>query len=150
VVDRALPSFDIREYHEVTVDADAERVLAIALAVPAASDPIVNVLFRLRGIPRGRITLRELMDHLASGGVATTPHSAVACWDTAGVRIAFALWTDPLSGARTRLASETRVLALSPGTRQRFGLYWSVVGPFSALIRRRWLTQAKRLAESRP
>ena len=32
-----------------------------------------------------------------------------------------------------------RVHALTPRARRLFRLYWLVVGPFSALIRRRWL-----------
>jgi hypothetical protein len=71
-----------------------------------------------------------------------------ATWDVAGVRIAFALWSEAIPGGASRLATETRVLALDPGAWIRFRLYWLVVGPFSALIRRRWLAAAKRLAEA--
>jgi hypothetical protein len=39
----------------------------------------------------------------------------------------------------SRLSTETRVLAADARARRLFRLYWLVVGPFSALIRRRWL-----------
>jgi hypothetical protein len=39
----------------------------------------------------------------------------------------------------TSVTTETRVLAPDAGSRRAFRLYWLVVGPFSALIRRRWL-----------
>jgi hypothetical protein len=40
-----------------------------------------------------------------------------------------------------RLTTETRVEALDDAARRAFLRYWRVVGPFSALIRRRWLKQ---------
>jgi hypothetical protein len=41
------------------------------------------------------------------------------------------------------LSTETRVLAVDDAARRAFGRYWLVVGPFSALIRRRWLRAAR-------
>jgi len=46
----------------------------------------------------------------------------------------------------SRLSTETRVLAADPRARRLFRLYWLVVGPFSALIRRRWLRAVARRA----
>lgn len=43
-----------------------------------------------------------------------------------------------------RLITETRVAATSFWALVVFRLYWLVVGPFSALIRRRWLRAAAR------
>ncbi|HXH98057.1 MAG TPA: hypothetical protein VNH40_12700, partial [Gaiellaceae bacterium] len=42
------------------------------------------------------------------------------------------------------LATETRVSALDAAARRAFRRYWLVVGPFSGLIRRRWLSAAER------
>ena len=47
----------------------------------------------------------------------------------------------------TELRTETRVLATDAASRQRFGRYWRLVRPGSALIRRSWLGAAKRRAE---
>src|SRR5439155_20660929 len=59
------------------------------------------------------------------------------------------LWAVPRSsGDGTTLATETRVYSADSAARRRFHLYWLVVGPFSALIRRRWLAAARRAAES--
>jgi hypothetical protein len=46
------------------------------------------------------------------------------------------------------LRTETRVLATDAASRQRFGRYWRLIRPGSALIRRTWLGAAKRRAES--
>jgi hypothetical protein len=51
-------------------------------------------------------------------------------------------------GSQTLLSTETRVLATDATARRLFGLYWKVVGPFSALIRRIMLTKIKREAET--
>ena len=157
VLDDVLPRYDMREYHETIVAAEPEVVLAEALEMPAASDAIVSTLFRLRGIRGGDRPLRELFDQLGFAPVVSSgrARSGVAEWRPLRLRAAFALWAEPVPEARgrhgtetrTRLATETRVVALDRGARLRFGLYWLVVGPFSALIRRRWLATAKRRVE---
>ena len=91
--------------------------------------------------PRKRPLVLVVEDDPTLGDVMLT-----ALWDVAGLRIAFALWAERGPDA-TRLSTETRVLALSRAARIRFRLYWLAVGPFSALIRRRWLAAAKRRAE---
>ena len=144
-----LPRYDVREYHETTVAADADDVLEAALGMPAASDPLVAGLLWLRRVPGGRLPLRDFLRHLGFTLVVSTTRSfgAVAPSGATGVRLGFAVWVEPDANGRARLATETRVLAERPGARLRFRLYWLVVGPFSALIRRRWLAAAKRRAE---
>jgi hypothetical protein len=50
--------------------------------------------------------------------------------------------------ATTRLATETRVRCLDDSSRRRFRMYWSVIGPFSGLIRREVLRAIRRSSES--
>ena len=51
--------------------------------------------------------------------------------------------------AACTLTTETRVYASDASTRRRFALYWRVIYPGSALIRRMWLRAIARRAESR-
>jgi hypothetical protein len=51
--------------------------------------------------------------------------------------------------AACTLTTETRVYATDASTRWRFALYWRVIYPGSALIRRMWLRAIARRAESR-
>jgi hypothetical protein len=51
--------------------------------------------------------------------------------------------------AACMLTTETRVYATDTSTRRRFALYWRVIYPGSALIRRMWLRAIARRAESR-
>ena len=39
----------------------------------------------------------------------------------------------------TRIMTETRIQATDPATRRRFRVYWTLIMPGSALIRRNWL-----------
>jgi hypothetical protein len=150
VLDAVLPSYDVREYHEITVYASPEAALATVLALPAARDPVVAALFWLRRIPGGDLPLRDFFPQLQIRPAISTPTAYIALGDFLGVTIAFGIWAVPIAGENeTRLATETRVHASSPAARRRFHLYWLVVGPFSALIRRRWLSAARRAAESR-
>ena len=51
-------------------------------------------------------------------------------------------------GARTKLETETRVVALGIGARAMFESYWLLIATSSAAIRRSWLNAIKRRAES--
>jgi hypothetical protein len=53
----------------------------------------------------------------------------------------------PATGGRTVLTTETRVLCADHATRRRFRTYWSVIGPFSGLIRREMLAAIRDSAE---
>ena len=147
MLDSVLPSYEVREYHEVAVDASPEDAMAAALALRAASDPIVATLFWLRGVPGGGLSFKAFFSRLGLEPVVQTDRAFVGVGDLFGVRIAFGMWADD-RGKGARLATETRVHELDSTARLRFRLYWLVVGPFSALIRRRWLAAARRAAES--
>ena len=148
VLDAVLPSYQVRGRHQTTVYATPEAALAAALTVPAACDPIVAALFWFRRIPGGSLPLRDFFPQLGIRPAISTPTAFVGLGDFLGVTIAFGIWAVPIGRGSTRLATETRVHAADSAARRRFRLYWLVVGPFSALIRRRWLAAARRAAEA--
>ena len=47
----------------------------------------------------------------------------------------------------SELRTETRVVTTDAASRRRFGRYWRLIQPGSALVRRGWLAPAKRRAE---
>jgi hypothetical protein len=149
-IDDVLPRFDAHEVHSVALRVPAEQAIELALATPVAADPVVRALFRLRGLA-GRGTIGEALTRLglrelarADGeivfGAAGTP------WRPGGGIHPFAsvqagqvqIVTDFRADGAT-LTTETRILAVDDVARRSFRRYWRVVGPFSALIRRRWL-----------
>jgi hypothetical protein len=150
LIDDVLPHYDVHEVHSVALRLPPEEAIARALATPVASDPIVRVLLRLRGL-KGRGTIDDMLARLglqplARGdgeivfGAAGTPWrtgGGIEPFNTAGpgqVRMV----TDFRADGQ-RLTTETRVAAVDEAAQRAFLRYWRLVGPFSALIRRRWL-----------
>jgi hypothetical protein len=147
LIDDWLPEFDVGKRYDAAVAASPERALDLVLATPVAPDPVVGALLAVRGLPaRGRAVedyLRALeFDHLGR-----TPTEWAAAHDGERLKIAVAFEAEPIPGG-SRLATETRVRALDDRTRRRFRLYWLAIGPFSGLIRRRWLRAVQEAARA--
>ena len=156
-IDEVLPRYDVHEVHSIACDVEPERAVATALALPIESDPIVRVLLRLRGLRSGgtieeafrRGGFQELLRRegavvVGASGAPWRRRPTVGRFDDAQpgtVRMATSFEAD---GAR--ITTETRVAGEDDAARRAFGRYWRVVGPFSALIRRRWLARIAREA----
>ena len=159
-LDEFLPEYDVRERHERRVPGTPELAVAAALGTPVAPDGIVRALFRLRGLPGGgsvlgalrAIGFTPLVDEpdcvvLGAAGRPWSPRSRLTAFDKAGageIRVVFDITATAATDGMSILATETRVAAMDPGARRAFRRYWLAVGPFSALIRRRWLAAAER------
>jgi hypothetical protein len=158
-LDELLPEYDVREVHERRVPAQPEDAVAAALGIPIAPDALVRTLFKLRGLPGGSVygALRSIgfaelvrePDRVVLGvaGRPWTRRGRLAPFDKAGpgdVRMALEVVATALGAGESLLATETRVAAVDAPARRAFRRYWLVVGPFSALIRRRWLAAAER------
>jgi len=158
-LDEVLPAYDVCERHERRVAADPETAVAAALGIPIAPDAIVRALFRLRGLPGGGSVegaLRALgFDPIVeepgyivfgAAGRPWSPRARPGPLDRAGaghVRMVTSIEATAVAGG-SLLATETRVAAVDASARRAFRGYWLVVGPFSALVRRRWLAAAAR------
>jgi hypothetical protein len=141
LLDDWLPEFDVVERHDAAVPAPPGRSLEILLGSPAAPDRIVAALLRARGMPaRGR-TIEEFFGGEQFRQLGRGPTEWAAALERSGLKIAIDFRAEPIPGG-SRLSTETRVKATSERARRRFRLYWLAIGPFSALIRRRWLAAA--------
>jgi hypothetical protein len=141
-LDAWLSRYEQREYHERRVEAAPERALDAALRIPVEVDAVVRALFRLRrGVDARGKSLEQFFAPPWAEVLERTQSSFVARVDRRATRIVFDLRARPTNGGST-LSTETRVA----GGGLPFRLYWLVVGPFSALIRRRWLIAAARRA----
>lgn len=149
-----LPECDISSRHVRHVPAEPERAFAALLASPP--DPVVRALLRLRGLQPASL------DAFFSGHgfevLARTPTELVVGASGRPWRLTERLraFDDQRPGTvrfaadfraeaapeGTLLSTETRVLAADDRGRRAFRRYWRFVGPFSALIRRRWLRAA--------
>jgi hypothetical protein len=169
-IDDWLPRFDVHERHELELPVPPERALELMLSTPAASDWIVRLLIGARGMaarqePLERfflahrfVVLSRSPTELVAGAVGAVwrPRGGLVqldgadAWRNADVRgtikAAIDFRAEP-TVTGSRLSTETRVLASDASARRAFRLYWLVVGPFSALIRRRWLAAAMESAK---
>jgi hypothetical protein len=162
LIDEWLPRFDVHERHEVELAVPPERALELVLAIPAGPDRIVRALTGARGMVARReplerfflahrfVVLSRTPTEWVGGAVGAVwrprgglvPLRDAEAWRAAAVprtiKAAIDFRAEPAAGG-SRLSTETRVLAMDDRARRAFRLYWLVVGPFSALIRRRWL-----------
>jgi hypothetical protein len=159
-LDEYLPVYDVRERHERRVLATPALAVAAALRTPVAPDALVRTLFRLRGLPGGgsvhgalrAIGLAPLVEEpdcvvLGAAGRPWSPRSPLTPFDQAGpgqVRVVFDITATAAADGGSLLVTETRVAAMDAKARRALRAYWLAVGPFSALIRRRWLAAAER------
>jgi hypothetical protein len=169
LIDEWLPRFDVHERHEIDLAVPPERALELVLAIPAAPDRIVRTLSGARGmVARDQPLERFFLAHRfvvldrtptewvggAIGAVwrprgGLVPLADPGAWRDAAVPGTIKAAIDFRAEARpggSRLSTETRVLAMDARARRAFRLYWLAVGPFSALIRRRWLKAASSAA----
>jgi hypothetical protein len=150
LIDDVLPKFDAHEVHSVALRLPPEQAIELALTTPIAADPFVRGLFRLRRLT-GQGTIGEALtrlglDELARADGEIVFGAAGTPWRPSGGIHPFDLVragqvqvvTDFRADGET-LTTETRILAVDEVARRSFRRYWHVVGPFSALIRRRWL-----------
>jgi hypothetical protein len=124
--------------------------------------PVARFLFGLRGLPTARD--RVLLDlegfqrvaedpgrELVVGGVGRPWIPTARLRRDADVRTfaepGYAKMALNVTYDGRTLATETRVQLTDPRSRRRFKLYWLIVGPFSALIRRIWLRAIARRAQ---
>jgi hypothetical protein len=146
LLDEHVPVYEVRERHAVALPVAPERALQLALAAPAAPDAIVRTLMRLRGlgVPSGSLEQFATTPPFRELGRTETEFAAAL---SRGLRlqIAFDFRAEPHADG-SLLTTETRVHAVTTRARRLFRLYWLVVRPFSALIRRRWLKAIARAA----
>jgi hypothetical protein len=177
LIDDWLPEFDVGERHDVAVPLEPDRALELALATPAASDRVVRALVTARGMIAHEATIegffaahrfvvleRSPTEWVAGAvGAVWRPRGGLVRLDDAEawraavvpgtIKGAVDFRAEAIPGG-SRLTTETRVRATDERARRAFRRYWLLIGPFSALIRKRWLAavmaSAKRSAESSP
>ena len=151
--------------YDALMTADLGRPLIVRLLTTLRSLPD-SLAGREKG--RGPITLRNLPDSFAvlvddapreivlgiqgrfwqlSPDVCAAPAEDFESPIPVGTaRSAWNFAIDPVDEMRSRLTTETRIKCADDDTRRQFGLYWALIQPGSALIRRAILRQVAREA----
>ena len=169
LIDLFLPEYDFSETHDIRIRATAETVFRALNAVDLCESAVIRLLFRLRGLPTRGMTLREmqrlrfevlgesqnreLLLGLAGrfwtikGDLRKISSQNFRGFDEKG--FAKAVWNFTLDETEGEvcLTTETRIKCLDAESRKKFGFYWTLIQPFSALIRKEILKAIKQRAE---
>ncbi len=167
-----LAASDVRSRHTIEVDGDAAAAFAAIKQVDLGRSRLIRILFRLRGLSRRTETLAGL-EQIGFTPLLDEPDRALVLgivgrfWSPRGQlqRLSIeefrhfeqpgwakAVWSfviEPTGTNRVRLVTETHIRCFGDGARRRFRLYWTVVGPFSGLIRRDMLRLVRQAVEAR-
>jgi len=177
-LDELMPEYDVHTSHRVRIRASAETTWHALLSSDFAGSFLVRMLMSVRSgsiVRRGRG--RSLRDRLVGTGFleleSLPPQEIVIglagrfwrpdggrCFDLAPsdfvpfcrpgyAKVAWNFSIEP-QGPGCILSTETRVKCYGEAARRNFRAYWTVVKPFSGLIRRAMLEQVKRAAEAPP
>lgn len=168
LLDDYLSVWDVRARYAARMPASPERVYQTARNLDWSASPLVRALLKLRGL--GRITADSTMMSmqklgflfldedpgqelvlgavgrfwLPSAGVRRISPKEFKSFATPGyAKVAFNFLAEPTQGG-TLLSTETRVQCIGPRARRYFRLYWSLIGPFSGLIRKEALRLVRR------
>ena len=171
-LESVMPDYDVREYHQTLIRASRELVYASLKKTDFRASWIVRTLIRLRagGRSAGPVTF-QLFLQTGFLMLEDRPNEEVLLglvgrfWTPSGGRLKmppdqFPAFNDPRYGKvvfnfllkekpdGTLLSTETRVKFLRNPERFFFRCYWTVVRPFSGLIRIEMLRQVKHICES--
>ena len=179
LLERFLPSPEVRELHRTVVGAPAEVTWEAARALDFRRSPVVRAIFRgrellmrARPVPGQPGTFLEQVQALGWRLLAEEPGQAVAFgavtrpWEAnvvfrglspeefAGFRepdYARIAWAFRVepAGERSVFSTETRVDTTDDAARRKFRRYWSLMSPGILLIRRESLRLVRREAERR-
>jgi hypothetical protein len=169
LIDDFLPEFDFVEKHHVSVRAHAADVVRVASEVDFGESWLIRTLFWIRGLSTENITLRSMSESrfetLAenpnrelllgivgkfwrpSGELKKIDSESFKAFREAGFAKAVWNFAAEESGDRTILTTETRVKCLDDESRTLFSWYWTIIRPFSGLIRMEMLRLIKQRVE---
>jgi len=173
LIDDFLSVYDFSERHEIKVNASRERTFAAIDSTDFSASWTIWGLLALRGLGWSNasksVTLRDMTTDgfavlgetrdeeilLGLAGKFWTLGGSLQKVDAENFRefdekgFAKAVWNFSLaeSNGETLLKTETRIRCLDEDSRKSFALYWTVIEPFSGLIRTEMLRLIKEKAE---
>ncbi len=169
LIDEFLPEYDFEERHSIKISAEAAAIYEAAQDVDFSESLILRVLLTLRGMSSDALSIRNLRYSkfrilgerpakeilIGLAGKFWTPWGDLQDVDSENFRefqkegYAKAAWNFSIDdmGRGLRLTTETRIKCIGDSSRRYFGLYWTVVQPFSGWIRIEMLKAIKQRAE---
>jgi hypothetical protein len=169
LIDRYLPRYDFNETHEVELPLAVPDAYPRVRGLDFSSSLVIRTLFLLRGIGTRNMSLDTILNggifrllaenegqEFVIGAVLTSwllpekfkdADEFLALKDESRIKIAWNFTVQELDSGSTRVTTETRILCLGDGARRIFSAYWSVIRPFSGLVRIEMLRILKKDAD---
>jgi hypothetical protein len=161
-IDDFMPLYDIRVRHSKLVDAPGAAILPAFRQSDLGRSWLIRTLFALRGIPKSALRLDGMLSFgfvplldtpdqevligligkfwMPSGGLAkVAPQDFVSFQRRGYAKAVLAVAVNFLEPGRCEVVTETRVKAYGKDAKLKFRLYWTLIAPFSGLIRREML-----------
>lgn len=168
LIDKYLPRYTFREYHEINVNCPIDKVYHVARDFDLSKSRIITILFKIRGLPTKRLNLQNFIEDIGFtnleenypyeslvGFWARDKIAKVPCYDDFSndsiypwLKVVWNFQFDQLGIGKTKVSTETRVLCVAKITKFTFRLYWSIIKPFSGLVRKEMLKIIKDDSES--
>ena len=168
LIDRYMQNYSFREYHEAVVDCPIQKVYKIAKDVDLSKSKIIEILFKVRGLPTNRMNLQGFINNMGFSALEENfPYEfLIGFWTRYKIEKIpsyydfinnsinpwiKAVWNfkfDEMAADKTMVSTETRVLCVAPVTKVTFGLYWLMIKYFSGLTRKEMLKIIKNDSES--
>lgn len=171
LLDEFLPEYEVQASYRTRVKAPADTAYAAIRAMDMRDSPAVKALYALRGLPKGSLTLegmlkwgfvlladeppQELVFGLTGRFWTHRPEirrldaEAFRLFDLPGyAKAAGNIRIEPADDGCVLVSTETRIHSTDTRSRRRFRMYWTLIGPFSGVIRREWLRLIRRQAEA--
>jgi hypothetical protein len=167
LLDKYLPKYTFKEYHEIQISCSKEKAYAAARNLDFSKSKIIKFLFTIRGLPTNDMTLEGFSNQVQFTFLEEIQNEEfiIGFWAKVWVekihdKNQFAIdnksrrlkvvWNFKINQIEDRLvvvSTETRVYCIAMVTKLFFSIYWPIIRPFSGLIRREMLSIIKENAE---
>lgn len=155
LLNKYIPDFQFNELHKSNVDATASEAYDSAMELDLSKSRIIEVLFRLRGLPFYKKKLAGINNDMKFTLLEEIPpseflygfwYSTKTEWVTDldefkknslkyNAKVGRSFCFNETTEGITEIITETRVLCLNKKAKFIFSIYWFFVRPFSSLIR---------------
>jgi len=172
LIDRVLPKYDEREYHQIEIRGDRRKVYQTVRSIDFSDSFIIRTLFRMRGLPTTSTNLDGLLqvgfllvdelppEEIVLGlvGKFWTYRAEILKLDAVQygefnqkgyAKLAWNFAIQEAAPGVVRLSTETRIVCTDDHSRARFKLYWTLIGRCSGLTRKEMLRVVKRRMEGK-
>jgi hypothetical protein len=163
LIDKYLPQYTFGEHHETVVNCPIQNVYDVARDFDLSKSKLIKFLFRLRGLPTKRMRLQDFIVDIGFTYLEENPpyENLTGFWMrprieripsyedflndsiSSRVKVVWNFRFEEMEENKTKVSTETRILCVVPITKLTFGLYWTMVKPFSGLIRKEMLNIIK-------